>query len=48
MKICAECNEVKPSTDFYSHSGGDGLMHICKICHRLRIPELGGHFEPRA
>jgi hypothetical protein len=38
MKICAECNEAKPSTDFYQHPAtADGLMYICKACHCRRM-----------
>lgn len=38
VKTCAECKEVKPKTDFYRHpKSGDGLLHICKACHRHRM-----------
>jgi hypothetical protein len=38
MKTCAECRAVKPLTDFYRHpTYGDGLLHICKACHRRRM-----------
>ncbi len=38
MKICTQCNEVMPLASFYRHpKSGDGLLHICKDCHRLRM-----------
>jgi hypothetical protein len=38
VKTCAQCNEAKPLALFYQHpKASDGLMHICKACHRLRV-----------
>jgi sRNA-binding protein len=32
------CGEAKTSTEFYKQSkAGNGLMHVCKACHRLQM-----------
>lgn len=33
MKICKDCNIVKPLTEFYKHKGmADGFLNNCKDC----------------
>jgi hypothetical protein len=37
-KICSECYETKPSTDFYKSAiNKDGLCGQCKICHTKKV-----------
>jgi hypothetical protein len=37
MKICYQCHESKPETEFYiDRSKPDGLKGICKPCDRIR------------
>ena len=37
MKLCRDCEQVKPSTEFtHSRSRRDGLNHYCKACSRAR------------
>jgi hypothetical protein len=36
MKLCRQCSEVKPLTEFYHFANGNPL-HICKSCHKERM-----------
>lgn len=37
-KTCSSCQEVKNVGEFYAHPDGFlGVMHICKLCHRVRM-----------
>jgi hypothetical protein len=39
-KICSECYETKPSTDFYKSAiNRDGLCGQCKICHNKKVTQ---------
>lgn len=38
MKLCPECSEVKSRSEFYAHPRtSDGLLGICKACHKARM-----------
>jgi len=37
-KVCKECKEVKSFAEFYkSNWFDDGIMNICKECHKKRV-----------
>ena len=38
MKICTSCGDEKQETEYYAHPrSADGLMAICKECHKVRV-----------
>jgi len=49
MKLCPECNQAKPVSEFYNRSSRkDGLDRICKPCRLRQVREYtAGHINQR-
>jgi len=48
MKKCFKCNEEKPLSDFYKHSGMlDGHLGKCKLCTKKDVHELRHNSDSR-
>lgn len=40
MKTCKACRQTLPPEQFYRHpETSDGLLHVCKSCHKQRVRE---------
>ena len=35
-KVCSQCGQTKPLTDFYKMKSKDGRMPRCKVCYKQR------------
>lgn len=35
-KVCSQCGQTKPITDFYKMKSKDGRMPRCKVCYKQR------------
>ena len=35
-KVCNQCGQTKPITDFYKMKSKDGRMPRCKVCYKQR------------
>ena len=47
MKLCKDCGETKPLTDFYKNGQG-GCLSYCKPCNKVRSVTWQKAYRERA